>query len=65
METILIMARALAKAASLDILRLDIQYNSIKDETSALCTLGNETDMYTVVEYIIHENGTVEKRSLS
>lgn len=32
MKTILIMAQALAEASGLDILRLDIQYNSLKDE---------------------------------
>ena len=69
METILIMAKALAKAASLDILRVDIQYNRIDDEMSALCVLGESTYMDTdaeyithEVEYIIHENGTVQKR---
>ena len=66
METILIMAKALAKAASLDIVRLDIQYNRKYDEMSALCILGNtslpfmETGIKEKAEFIIHEDGTIE-----
>lgn len=65
METILIMANALAKASLLEILRLDIQYNRIDDEMSALCVLGSLSFENTEVEYIIHENGTVQKREES
>lgn len=66
METILIMAEALAKAASLDILRLDIQYDRKFDEMTALCILGNsslpfmETGIEDKPEFIIHEDGTIE-----
>ena len=62
METIIIMAQALAKASLLEILRLDIQYNRIDDEMSALCVLGSLSFEDTEIEYIIHENGTVQKR---
>jgi len=62
METILIMAQALAKAASLDILRLDIQFNKIDDEFSALCVLGATSNDYVEIDYIIKEDGTVTKR---
>jgi len=62
METILIMAQALAKASLLEILCLDIQYNRIDDEMSALCVLGSLSFENTEIEYIIHENGTVQKR---
>ena len=56
METILIMAQALAKAASLDILRLDIQFNKIDDEFSALCVLGGTSNDYVEIDYIIKED---------
>ncbi len=62
METILIMAKALAKAASLDVIRLDIQYNKIDDGFSALCVLGDVSFENTEIEYIISEDGTVRKR---
>lgn len=69
MDTILIMAKALAKATSLDILRLDIQYNRIYDQMSALCVLGEsiymDTDAEYItngLEYIINEDGTVAIR---
>lgn len=61
MDTFLIMARALAKAASLDILRLDIQFNKI-DEFSALCVLGDTSNDYVEIDYIIKEDGTIRKR---
>ena len=62
METILIITQALAKANLYDVLRLDIQYNRIDDEMSALCVLGSLSFDDTEIEYIIHENGTVTKR---
>ena len=62
METILIIAQALAKANLLDVVRLDIQYNRLDDEMSALCVLGSLSFEETEVEYIIHEDGTVGKR---
>lgn len=62
METILIIAQALAKANLFDVIRLDIQYNRIDDEMSALCVLGSLSFEDTEIEYIIHENGTVQKR---
>ena len=62
MDTFLIMARALAKASLLEILRLDIQYNRMDDEMSALCVLGSLSFENIEVEYIIHEDGTVQKR---
>ena len=62
METILIMAEAIAKASFLEILRLDIQYNRIDNEMYALCVLGSLSFEKTEVEYIIHENGVVQKR---
>lgn len=62
MDTFLIMARALAKAASLDILRLDIQFNKIDEEFSALCVLGDTSNDYVEINYIISEDGTIRKR---
>ena len=62
METILIMAQALAKAKFLVILRLDIHYDKIDDVMSALCVLGSTSFETTEIEYIIHEDGTVQKR---
>jgi len=54
METIMIMAQALAKASGLNILRLDIQYNKNDYEYSGYLNLGR-------VEFRISEDGTVEK----
>ena len=53
MKTILIMAQALAEASGLDILRLDIQFNSLKDEYAGYLHL--TCDMY----FKIKENGEV------
>ena len=64
METIVILAEALAKAAKLDVLRLDIQYNNVDEISSALCVLGHYSNLETRFEYIICEDGTIRKRVL-
>lgn len=53
MKTILIMAQALAEASRLDILRLDIQFNSLKDEYTGYLHLSCDK------HFKIKENGEV------
>lgn len=55
METILIMAQALAQASGLDILRLDIQFNTIHDEFIGYLEMCNDDDEC----FKIKENGEV------
>ena len=56
METITILAHALAKASGLTITRLDIQYNCISERYSGNLWLGSD-----VVEksFVIFEDGTI------
>ena len=54
MNTIMILATALAKAAKSDIRRLDIQYNEKTEVYSGRCWL------YDTI-FDIHEDGTIEK----
>lgn len=53
METILIMAQALAKASGLDIIRLDIQFNTFHDEFIGYLEMCNDE------HFKIKENGEV------
>ena len=60
MDTIIILANALAKAATEQILRLDIQYDE-KTGYSARCDLG-EVSRHS--SYVIREDGTISKEQL-
>lgn len=60
METILIMAKALAKASGLYIVRLDIQYHQYDDEFVGNLYLQKDS---INIEFAIRDNGTVEKIS--
>jgi hypothetical protein len=53
MKTILIMAQALATASGLDILRLDIQFNTFHDEFIGYLEMCNDE------RFKIKENGEV------
>lgn len=61
MNTIMIMAEALAKASKLDIIRLDMNYNNISDLYRGRVTLGNQDTIETRFVFDICEDGTVEK----
>lgn len=54
MNTIMILATALATAAKTDITRLDIQYNLKSEAYNARCWLHDSV-------FDIHEDGTIEK----
>lgn len=58
METIVIMAQALVKASKMEMMRLDIQYNDIKDVLIGYLTLQSGSIIY---DYVISENGTVSQ----
>ena len=60
METITILADALARASKLDILRLDIQYNKETESYTGSVILGYGRDLQDWLEYDIHDNGTIE-----
>lgn len=58
MNTILILAQALAKASNLDIQRLDIQYNTTTEKYGALLWLSDEE---RTISFSIYEDGTITK----
>ena len=60
MDTITILADALARASKLDILRLDIQYNNETESYTGSVILGYGRDLQDWLEYDIHDNGTIE-----
>ena len=57
MNTIMIMAQALSKAAGAEVTRLDIQYNRNTDDYTGVLWLKDVTE-----EFILKEDGTVTKR---
>lgn len=61
METIKILAEALAKASKLDILRLDLQYNCKTELYMARLELGIKKDLGLCHTFDIYENGEITK----
>ena len=60
MNTILILAQALAKVSTLNIDRLDFQYDHANEEYFARVWLTNEDNKVTAI-YNIKEDGTITK----
>ena len=60
MDTINILADALARASRLDILRLDIQYNNKTDIYTGRVVLGYGKELSSWIVYDIHDNGTIK-----
>ena len=60
MDTITILADALARVSKLDILRLDIQYNNETESYTGSVILGYGRDLQDWLKYDIHDNGTIE-----
>ena len=60
MDTINILADALARASRLDILRLDIQYNNKTETYTGRVVLGYGKECSSWIIYDIHDNGTIK-----
>ncbi len=59
MNTITILAEALARASRLEILRLDIQYDYDHEIYTGRVVLGYDKNLYSWLVYDISENGTI------
>lgn len=60
-ETVNILAKALCKASALDIVRMDVQYNTVSELYKARVWIGELEDISVHFIYDISEDGEIHK----